>query len=139
MARIRVFVVAGCLAAVVAAVPTPSGLAAPPVQAQSVAATSTLAVITTIGVGTSPQGVAVDEGDDTVYVTNQTGNTVSVINGRTRTVAGTITVGSGPVGVAVDQGDDTIYVANLFSNNVSVISGKTGVRTDDTITVGSRP
>ena len=139
MDRIRVFIVGGCLAAVVAVVPTPSGLAAPPVQAQSVAATSTLAVITTIGVGSAPWGVAVDEGDDTVYVTNLNGDNVSVINGRTGTVAGTIPVGDRPEGVAVNEGDDTVYVTNNNNNNVSVINGRLGARTDDTITVGGGP
>ena len=85
MERIRVTIVGGCLTAVIAVVPTPSGLAAPPVQVRSVAATSTLAVITTMGVGGFPTGVAVNDGDDTVYVTNNSSNTVSVINGRTGT------------------------------------------------------
>ena len=138
MDRIRVFIVGGCLAAVVAVVPTPSGLAAPPVQAQSVAATSTLAVITTIGVGSAPWGVAVDEGDDTVYVTNLNGDNVSVINGRTGTVAGTIPVGDRPEGVAVNEGDDTVYVTNLGGNSVWVINGRTRT-VDDTITVGGLP
>jgi YVTN family beta-propeller protein len=82
--------------------------------------------------------VAVDQGDDTVYVTNQGGNSVSVINGRTGTVAGTFPVGSGPRGVAVNEGDDTVYVTNFSSNTVSVINGRTGT-VDDTITVGSGP
>jgi YVTN family beta-propeller protein len=138
MERIRVIVVAGCLIAVVAAVPTPSGLAAPPVQPRSVAATSTLAVITTIGVGSAPWGVAVDEGDDTVYVTNLGSGTVSVINGRTRTVAGTITVGGNPYGVAVNDGDDTVYVPNFNSDNMSVINGRTRT-VAGTITVGDGP
>ena len=138
MDRIRVFIVGGCLAAVVAVVPTPSGLAAPPVQAQSVAATSTLAVITTIGVGGLPAGVAVDDGDDTVYVTNLDDSTVSVINGRTGTVAFTIPVGGRPQGVAVNEGDDTVYVTNEASDNVSVINGRTGT-VAGTIPVGDRP
>ena len=138
MDRIRVFIVGGCLAAVVAVVPTPSGLAAPPVQAQSVAATSTLAVITTIGVGGLPAGVAVDDGDDTVYVTNLDDSTVSVINGRTGTVAFTIPVGGRPQGVAVNEGDDTVYVTNEASDNVSVINGRTAT-VAGTIPVGDGP
>jgi len=126
------------LVAVVAVVPTHPGLAAPPVQAQSVAATSTLAVITTIGVGSNPQGVAVNDADDTVYVTNFGSGNVSVINGRTGTEDDTITVGSGPSGVAVDQGDDTVYVTNFSDDTVSVINGLTGTE-DDTITVGTDP
>ena len=137
MKRIRVIVATGCVIAVAAVVPTHPGLAAPPVQAQSVAATSTLAVIATIPVGDSPRGVAVNDGDDTVYVTNYTSNTVSVINGRTRTEDDTITVGTRPWGVAVDHGDDTVYVANEGSSNVSVINGRTG--NVNTIAVGSFP
>lgn len=77
-----------------AVVPVPSGSAAPLVQHQSVAATSTLAVIKTIGVGDQPYGVAVNDGDDTVYVTNYFSGTVSVINGRTGAEDDTITVTS---------------------------------------------
>ena len=80
--RSRGIVVIGCVIGIGAVVPTHPGFAAPPVQAQSVAAASTLAVITTIGVGSNPIGVAVDQGDDTVYVTNFNSFNVSVINGR---------------------------------------------------------
>jgi YVTN family beta-propeller protein len=97
-----------------------------------------LAVITTISVGTNPEGVAVDEGDDTVYVTNYGSGNVSVINGRTGTVAGTIPVGDGPAGVAVNDGDDTVYVTNVLSGTVSVINGRTGT-VAGTITVGRYP
>ena len=95
-------------------------------------------MITTIGVGSAPWGVAVDEGDDTVYVTNLNGDNVSVINGRTGTVAGTIPVGDRPEGVAVNEGDDTVYVTNLGGNSVWVINGRTRT-VDDTITVGGLP
>ena len=139
MERIRVTIVGGCLTAVIAVVPTPSGLAAPPVQVRSVAATSTLAVITTMGVGRNPAGVAVNDGDDTVYITNYNDSTVSVINGRTGTVDDTITVGGSPWAVAVNEGDDTVYVTNFSSGTVSVINGRTGVLTDDTITAGRNP
>ena len=138
MERVRVIVAAGCVIAGVAIVPTHPGLAAPPVQAQSVAATSTLAVITTITVGSNPDGVAVNDADDTVYVTNFGSGDVSVINGRTGTVDDTITVGDSPRGVAVDQGDDTVYVTNQVSNTVSVINGRTRT-VAGTITVGSNP
>ena len=112
--RIPVIVTASCVIAMIAVVPMPSGSAAPLVQHQSVAATSTLAVIKTIRLGTTPYGVAVNDGDDTVYVANFNSGTVSVINGRTATEDDTITVGSLPAGVAVNQGDDTVYVTNLL-------------------------
>jgi YVTN family beta-propeller protein len=84
-----------------------------------------------IKVGSGPDGVAVDQATDTVYVTNGGGNTVSVINGATcnATITSgcgqtppTITVGNGPVGIAVDQITHTLYVANAGASTVSVIN-----------------
>jgi YVTN family beta-propeller protein len=112
---------------------------------RTVSQTSTLAIIKTLAVGSEPQGIAVNDEDDTVYVTNWDGNTVSIINGRTGVGAGTIAVGVRPAGVAVNQVDDTVYVSNFTggfdpsSDPVSVINGRTGTRTDDTIYVGWRP
>lgn len=99
--------------------------------------------VSTINNSVSPTRIAVNQNDDTVYVTNR-GNgsvpgTVSIIDGATNTITGTVTVGRGPESVAVDQVDDTVFVVNRLSNNVSVINGRTGIRTDDTITVGSSP
>jgi YVTN family beta-propeller protein len=102
----------------------------------------------TVTVGSGPVGgvlvgnVAVDNDDDTVYVTNDDSQSVSIINPRTSAGSNpiaTVKVGTGPAGVAVDQGDDTVYVANMDSDNVSVINGRTGIRTDDTVTVGDAP
>jgi YVTN family beta-propeller protein len=86
----------------------------------------------TITTGTNPVDVAVNQSDDTVYVTVRGSNYVSVIDGRTGVVDDTISVGVLPLGVAVNQSDDTVYVANYNSNYVSVIDGRTGV-VDDTI------
>ena len=87
-----------------------------------------------VAVGSGPDGLAVDQATDTVYVANVGDNTVSVINGATcnatmTTGCGqnppTIKVGVGPDGVAADQATDTIYVANGGDNTVSVINGAT--------------
>ncbi|MFM8350910.1 MAG: fibronectin type III domain-containing protein, partial [Actinomycetales bacterium] len=83
-------------------------------------------------------GVAVNDQDDTVYVTNIGSNSVAVINGRTGTVDDTITVGNNPYGVAVNQGDDTVSVTNLADSSVSVINGRTRT-VDATIAVGDGP
>ena len=56
------------------------------------AATNT--VTATIPVGADPFGVAVDPAAGTVYVTNDGGDTVSVIDVATRTVTATIPVGA---------------------------------------------
>lgn len=100
--------------------------------------TTTYAVIRGIPVGSSPQAVAVDQDDDTVYVTNFSSNNVSVIDGRTGLRSDdTISAGSGPFGIAVDQDDDTIYVTNYFANNMSVINART--RAASTVSTGNGP
>ena len=65
-----------------------------------------------VPVSKNPVGVAVDPGTHTVYVTNSDDNTVSVIDGATRTVTATVPVGKNPWGVAVDPGTHTVYVTN---------------------------
>jgi YVTN family beta-propeller protein len=87
-----------------------------------------------IKVGSRPDGVAVDQATDTVYVTNGGDNTVSVINGATcnATITSgcgqsppTIAVGNGPFGAAVDEITNTLYVANSGGSTVSVINTAT--------------
>lgn len=91
--------------------------------------------LTTIGVGSNPDGIAVDATTDTVYVANNGGDSVSVINGATDTVTATIPVGQAPRGIAVDEQTDTVYVANSGDQTVSVIDGATAQVTA-TLTVG---
>ena len=72
----------------------------------------------------TPYGVAVDQVDDTVYVTDEGDGTVSLINGRTDTVSSTLIVGGRPFGVAVDDtgtSQGLVYVTTLDDNAVSVI------------------
>jgi YVTN family beta-propeller protein len=87
-----------------------------------------------IKVGSGPDGAAVDQATDTIYVTNGGDNTVSVINGATCNATVTsgcgqappaIAVGNGPFGMAVDQATHTLYVANTGGDTVSVINTAT--------------
>ena len=145
MGRIRIVIVAGCLVPAVALVPATVGSAAPSLEPRSVAATSTLAVIKTIAVLEDPQGVAINNVDDTVYVTNKDSKHVSVINGVTGTVDDTISlVDYGfPSSVAVNDLDDTVYITTqgppddigYADVTVVVINGRVGT-VDDTISGG---
>jgi DNA-binding beta-propeller fold protein YncE len=85
----------------------------------------------TITVGTSPQGVAIDEATDTVYVSNFGDADVSVIDGATcnATVTTgcaqtpvTVPAGNGARGEAFDPETRTLYVENTTDATVSVIS-----------------
>ena len=119
----------------------------------------------TVHVGSGPTGIAVDQATDSVYVANNSGNTVSVIDGVTCNatrqkgcmgITATISAGDGPSAIGVNPTTDTIYVTDSGSfksatatvgDAVSVIDGATcnaevqsGCdQTPRTVTVGSGP
>ncbi len=109
----------------------------------------------TVAVGGNPIGDAVDQATHTVYVANNSDNTVSLINAATCNAthtAGcakhppTVKVGVAPIGDAVDLKTDTVYVVNTGDGTVSVIDGKTcnakvtsGCGKVQTIPVGGGP
>jgi len=69
-------------------------------------------VVSTIPVGQAPGEVAVSPDGRRAYVTNEDGNSVTVINLKTRRVSATIRVGTAPRGVAVSPDNRRVYVAN---------------------------
>ena len=89
-------------------------------------------------VGTTPNAVAVDPTTNTIYVTNNLPDTLSVVDGDTHEVIATVPVGAHPDGVAVDPGTHTVYVANSDSHTVSVIDGSTHT-VIATVPVGNTP
>ena len=70
---------------------------------------------------THPGSINRGQATHTVYVINQGDNTVSVIDGATRTVTATVPIGKNPYGVAVDPDTHTAYVTNRDDGTVSVI------------------
>jgi YVTN family beta-propeller protein len=66
-------------------------------------------------------GVAVDAPRHEVWVTNQTANSVSVVDEKTLRVLATIGVGTGPALLVPTPDGRTVYVADQFGNTVSVI------------------
>jgi YVTN family beta-propeller protein len=88
----------------------------------------------TTSVGNTPQQVAVDETNNTIYVVNQADGTVSVINGAHCNgidTSGcnqswpTVTVGNLPPALGLNPNNHTVYVTNFGDNTVSVIDGTT--------------
>ena len=73
-----------------------------------------------------------------VYVANNVGGTISIIDGTTNTVSANVTVGTNPAGVAINKVTDTIYVSNSSDGTLSVINGSTNA-VSATINVGSGP
>jgi DNA-binding beta-propeller fold protein YncE len=88
----------------------------------------------TVTVGEIPGGIAIDSSTDTVYVTGQASNDVSMIDGRSCSATRThgcarpplrIPAGLGARGVALNEATRTLYVANSGDNTVSVIDAAT--------------
>lgn len=89
----------------------------------------------TVDVGQGPVGMALNASTHTLYVANQTSNSVTVLNTGHCTaqvavvcarVVGSVKLGTGanPQGVAVDPANDTVYVA-ANGGDVAVINGAT--------------
>lgn len=85
--------------------------------------------VSTVAVGHAPYAVAVSADSTTAYVSNQGGNTVSVLDltSGAPTVRATLTVGTHPNALLLH--DATLYVADGDSDEVSVVDV-----TSDTVT-----
>ena len=86
---------------------------------------TTNAIVTTVTVGSYPNGEAYDSAKGEIYVCNGGDSTVSVISDSSNTIIATITVGANPKGAAYDSANGEIFVTNGNSNSVSVISDST--------------
>jgi YVTN family beta-propeller protein len=85
-----------------------------------------------VNVGETPGGIAIDTRTNTIYVTGESSNDVSVIDGKTcnarqrsgcRQKPVRLPAGLGARGIAVNEVTHTVYVANTAENTVSVIDG----------------
>ena len=100
-----------------------------------------------IKVGNLPFGIAYENQNKKIYVTNREDDTVSVIDTTINTVIDTnpntpeidpIKVGDTPTGIAYDPVHKRMYVTNQFNNTVSVIN-TTSNTVVSSITVPSLP
>lgn len=106
----------------------------------SVIDTGTNTLITSISVGTAPQGMAVTLDGTKTYVTNGASNTVSVIDNISNTVVTTIPVGTLPLSVVISSDNARAYVCNQDSDTISVINVSTNtVTTTITLAAGTSP
>ncbi|HEV8638763.1 MAG TPA: DUF4082 domain-containing protein [Chloroflexota bacterium] len=83
------------------------------------------AVVATVAVGDTPRAAAVNPTTGRVYVANEAGNSLSVIDESTNRVVATVPIGALPRGVAVNPGTDRVYATNYNSGSVSVLDGAT--------------
>lgn len=85
-------------------------------------------VLATVPVGSGPRAVAVNPSTNKIYVANDNGNSVAVIDGATNAVT-TVPTGVSPYGIAINQVTNKIYVTNSGSNFLTVIDGATNATT----------
>src|SRR5215510_11181072 len=75
-----------------------------------------------LAVGPGPFAIAVNPVTNKIYVGNDGGSTVTVIDGTNNSTA-TVTTGTSPAAIGVNTATNKIYVANTRSSNVTVIDG----------------
>ena len=90
-----------------------------------IADTATNRVAATIAVGANPYAAVVNPAGSRVYVSNFSGNSVSVVDTDTNRVIATVPVTAGPQGLAVSPTGSRIYVACFTGGAVSVIDAGT--------------
>ena len=99
-------------------------------------ACSAQTLLTTVPTGSNPTAVATNAATNRIYVVNQNGNSVTVIDGSTYYTA-TVFTGAAPNAIAVNSVTNKIYVTNGSAGNVTVIDGATN-RTSS-VTTGAGP
>jgi len=93
---------------------------------------------TSIPVGARPTGMAVTPDGAKLYVSNNVGNSVSVIETIPNTVMTTVAVGLAPAGLAVSPDQSRLYVVNNGSGSITVINVALDIF-DSALNVGSAP
>lgn len=96
-------------------------------------------VSATIPVGNNPSFTSYNTISNTIYVTNNGSNNVSVINSITNTVINTISVGNNPQGISYNSINNKMYVANVNSNDIYVIDCNSNTIVGTPIPVSVQP
>ncbi|SMD30766.1 YncE family protein [Picrophilus oshimae] len=75
--------------------------------------------INSIKVGTSPNGILYNSGDNSIYVANTGSDNISVI--KNNETVGSLNIGSYPLGISCDPGNHDMFVTDYLSNSVNFI------------------
>jgi YVTN family beta-propeller protein len=86
----------------------------------SLVSTQTQCFISTLPVGSLPNGIAFDNISKMAYISNRVSNTVAVVDLVHRGVVLNLKTGSGPTGLVVDTDNKKLYIANAKDNTLSV-------------------
>jgi YVTN family beta-propeller protein len=93
------------------------------------------AATVTVTVGKDPVALAINETTNRIYVANNGGGSVSVIDGSNDAVVATVNVGALPYVLAVNPVTNKIFVSNTFSDKITLIDGATNAMS--TVKAGS--
>jgi YVTN family beta-propeller protein len=88
-----------------------------------------------VKVGKQPVALAINETTNRIYVANNAGGSVSVIDGTNDVVAATVNVGALPYVLAANPVTNKIFVSNTFSDVITLIDGATNAMS--TVKAGS--
>lgn len=89
-------------------------------QSVSIIDGSTNDIFKTIQVGFDPQGIAVDNTSNRIYVVTY-GNDIAIIDGFANEVVSKVKVGEFPERAAFNHNNGLLYVSNTGSNSISII------------------
>jgi YVTN family beta-propeller protein len=89
-------------------------------QAQTAATGATFGTVIPLAGGT-PSDVVLDQARSLLYLVNNAGNRIDMLNTATNTLAGSINVGRGPLAAAISMDDNFLYVTNGTDSTLSVI------------------
>jgi len=102
--------------------------------------TSTNRLITTVGVGSNPNGIAVNRSGSHVYVVNSGSGDVSVIDTSNNSVVATIVVGTSPMSIAMmGSATATDYTVTLNKNGNGSVNGGGNFAAGTTVNLTATP
>ncbi len=96
-------------------------------------------ILTTIHVGVQPKGVAVDEGDNYVFISLYGENRIARVNENLNHEVDYGYAGDGPNQIAFNPTNQRVYVTNRNSNNVTILDASTLVAPMAPVSVGKLP